>query len=248
MVLIEACVDALDAALAADAGGADRVELCVNLAQGGVTPSAGLIAATVSALRIPVFVLIRPRTGDFLYSAGEIDVMRRDIEVARSLGAAGIVLGALTAQGDVDTEATRALVAAARPLSVTFHRAFDYARDQESALDALIECGVDRVLTSGGAPSALEGAARLARLRERAAGRIVILAGGSITPDNVRDVIERSGATEVHLRGAKPMSSQMEYAPRVTLARPQPADDYTRLVTRADVIARAVRACGSTLS
>lgn len=245
MVLIEACVDALDAALAADAGGADRVELCVNLAQGGVTPSAGLIAATVAALHIPVFVLIRPRAGDFLHTPAELDVMRRDIEVARSLGAAGVVLGALTAGGDVDAEATRALVAAARPLPVTFHRAFDYARDQDSALQALIDCGIDRVLTSGGAPSALEGAERLARLRTRAAGRLVILAGGSITPDNVRDVVERSGVSEVHLRGAEPVSSQMEYAPRVTLARPQPADDYTRLVTRADVIARAVRACES---
>lgn len=242
MVLIEACVDALDAALAAESGGASRVELCANLAQGGVTPSAGLIAAVVNALRIPVFVLIRPRTGDFLYSAAELDVMRRDIEIALSLGASGIVLGALDSAGDVDAPAMRALVASARPLPVTFHRAFDYARDQEAALQALVEIGVERVLTSGGAASALQGADRLAALRALAANRIVILAGGAITPENVRDVVARSGVTEVHLRGAEPVASAMKHRPRVTLARAQPADDYTRLVTRADVVARAVRA------
>jgi copper homeostasis protein len=159
-VLIEACVDAIDAALEAASGGAGRLELCGELLQGGVTPSAGLIGAVRDRVKIPLFVLIRPRTGDFLYSADERDVMLRDVALAKALGADGVVIGALAANGDVDIATTRALLDAARPMQVTFHRAFDFARDQDVATEALLNLGVDRVLTSGGAPSALEGRVR----------------------------------------------------------------------------------------
>src|SRR5690606_35596625 len=139
------------------------------------TPSAGTIALARERLRIPLFVLVRPRGGDFLYDADEVDVMRRDIEVARSLGADGVVIGALTPDGRVDEQATRALIAAARPMRVTFHRAFDAVRDPREALETLVALGADRVLTAGGAPSALEGADALRRLVAQAAGRLVVL-------------------------------------------------------------------------
>src|SRR5205085_7413207 len=146
-----------------------------ELLQGGVTPSAGLIGAVWERLEIPVFVLIRPRTGDFLYSVDELDVMLRDIALARSLDADGIVIGALTPEGDVDVRTVHKLVEAAGSMQVTFHRAFDFVRDQNVALETLIELGVDRVLTSGGAPTALEGAQKIASLVELAGDDIAIL-------------------------------------------------------------------------
>jgi copper homeostasis protein len=242
-VLVEACVDAIDSALEAERGGAGRIELCGELLQGGVTPSAGLIGAVKArvAARIPVFVLVRPRTGDFLYDDDELDVMRRDIALCSSLGVAGVVLGALTTDGDVDVARLRSLVELARPMSVTFHRAFDFVRDLDRALDALVSLGVDRVLTSGGAATALEGAPALSRLVQRAGDRITVLAGGSITSANVADVVRASGVREVHVRGAEQVRSTMRHRHAgVTLVRPLNASDDARLVTRAGQIRRIV--------
>jgi copper homeostasis protein len=240
---VEACVDAVDAALAAERGGAGRVELCGELLQGGVTPSVGLIGGVSERVGVPVFVLIRPRTGDFLYDADELDVMRRDVAAARSLGAAGVVLGALTPAGDVDVEALRPLIDAARPMQVTFHRAFDFARTQEGALDALLALGVDRVLTSGGAPSALEGVQALARLVRAAGEQLTVLAGGSITASNAAEVARLSGVRELHVRGAELMESAMLHRRGgVTLARTQVPGDYTRVVASAELIRQIVDA------
>ncbi|MDB4889508.1 MAG: Copper homeostasis protein cutC [Gemmatimonadetes bacterium] len=242
-VLIEACVDAIDAAVEAERGGAGRLELCGELLQGGVTPSAGLIGAVRERVKIPLFVLIRPRTGDFLYSADERDVMLRDIALARSFGADGVVIGALTSIGDVDMETTRALIDAARPMQVTFHRAFDFARDQGAAMDALLSVGVDRVLTSGGAASALEGAAALRAMVHLAGDAMTILAGGSITASNVADVVRESGVRQVHLRAAVRVESAMTHRRgNVTLARPQAPNDYERVVASADEIRRVMAA------
>ncbi len=242
-VLIEACVDAIDAALEAERGGANRLELCGELLQGGVTPSAGLIGAVWERVDIPVFVLIRPRAGDFLYTAEECEVMVRDIEVAKSLDVDGIVIGALTRDGDVDVGTIDRLIDAAGSMEVTFHRAFDFVRDQEIALETLVELGVDRVLTSGGAASALEGATALARLVTQAAGRIGILAGGSISASNVADVVRSSGVREVHVRATGTVESAMVHRrSAVSLARPAAASDYERVVTRADEMARVVAA------
>ena len=242
LTLIEACVDAIDAAIEAEHGGADRIELCGELLQGGVTPSAGLVGAVWERLEIPVFVLVRPRAGDFLYTADELDVMLRDIAVAKSLDVDGIVIGALTPEGDVDVRTVHALVEAAGSMQVTFHRAFDFVRDQHVALETLIELGVDRVLTSGGAATALDGAERLRELVELADDDIAILAGGSITPDNVAEVVRRSGVHEVHMRAASRVDSEMLHRGNgVSLARTVPGD-YERVVTRADELARAVAA------
>lgn len=240
-VLVEACVDAIDAAMEAEWGGADRLELCGELLQGGVTPSHGLIEAVWDQISIPLFVLIRPRTGDFLYTADELDVMERDIRIARALHVDGIVAGALTTEGDVDVAAMRCILDAARPMEVTFHRAFDFARDQDAALDVLLELDVDRVLTSGGAPTAIQGAENLARLNLRAGSDLTVMAGGAITSANVAEVLRRSGVREVHLRAAERVPSAMRHRRRDTLlARRQPPSDDERVVTR-QALVREVR-------
>lgn len=240
-VLVEACVDAIDAAMEAEWGGADRIELSGELLQGGVTPSHGLIEAVWDQISVPLFVLIRPRTGDFLYTADELDVMERDIRIARSLHVDGIVAGALTTDGDVDVGAMRCIMDAARPMEVTFHRAFDFTRDQDAALDALLELDVDRVLTSGGAPTAVQGAENLARLNLRAGTDLAVMAGGGITSTNVAEVVRRSGVREVHLRGAERVPSAMRHRRRDSLlARRGPPADDERVVTR-QALVRDVR-------
>jgi copper homeostasis protein len=198
MTLVEAAVETLHSALAAERAGAHRIELCAGLCDGGITPSAGLIAAVVERVGIPVFLMVRPRGGAFVYSDDELGVMRRDIEHATRLGIAGIVSGVLRPDRQIDVERTRVLVEAAGGLPVTFHRAFDLARDPPQALDQLIQAGASRVLTSGGAASALKGAAAIATLVVRAADRIRVVAGGGIRADNVREIIARTGASEVH--------------------------------------------------
>jgi len=238
-VTLEACVDSVESALSAQAGGADRVELCDNLLEGGTTPSAGLIALCCERLRIPVHVLVRPRGGDFVYSDVECDVMRRDIAVARQHGAAGVVFGVLLPDGAIDVPRTRELVAAARPLAVTFHRAFDFTADPDEALDDLIALGVDRLLTSGQAPKASEGTGTLARLVRRAAGRIAIAAGGGLSEENVLQVVEQSGVSEVHVRATALLESPMSYRPtHLTLTKQPLPNEYDRAVTDPERIRR----------
>jgi len=198
-VLIEACVESLQAAVAAAAGGADRIELCTNLAAGGTSPDAAMLAACLSRLTIPIHVMVRPRAGDFHYSAAERAGMVEEIWQVKAAGAQGIVTGALRPDATVDETLTRELIAAARPLPVTFHRAFDACDDMEEALEALIALGVTRVLTSGGAATAPEGAATIAKLVRLAAGRIGILAGGGVKADNVAALVRTTGVREVHL-------------------------------------------------
>jgi copper homeostasis protein len=199
VIQIEACVESLEAAVAAAEGGADRIELCVNLAVGGTSPSSELLAACLSQLDIPVFVMVRPRAGDFRYSGAEQTAMLDEIGRAKDAGARGIVTGALRLGGTVDQTLTRELIVAARPLPVTFHRAFDECPDAEKALETLIALGAARVLTSGQAATAPEGAAAIASLVRLAAGRIGILAGGGINGDNVAALVQTSGVREVHL-------------------------------------------------
>lgn len=202
-ILIEAAVESLESALAAERAGANRIELCANLSVGGTTPSASLIAAVLDETNLPVFVMIRPRGGGFVYSDDEIDQMLRDIERARSTSAAGIVTGVLTPDARVDVERTGALVNAASGLPVTFHKAFDSTDNLPEALEQLIQIGVSRVLTSGGAPTALEGASAIADLVDRARDRIAIIAGGGVREHNVRELIVRTGVREVHARDVR---------------------------------------------
>lgn len=200
MTLVEAAVETIAPALAAERAGADRIELCANLVDGGTTPSAEMIAAVSGQSRLPVFVLIRPRSGGFVYLDDEIDAMTREIELAGARRIAGIVTGALTCNGRVDVGQTRHLVKAAAGLPVTFHRAFDLAVNLPDALEDVIEAGASRVLTSGGAATASQGVDAIAALVAQAGERITIIAGGGVRAHNARDVIARTKVREIHAR------------------------------------------------
>lgn len=199
-VLLEACVESLRHALAAEAGGAGRIELCANLDAGGLTPPAPLVAECAARLSIPVFVMIRPRAGGFVLYPGDVPAMAEQIRQLAAAGAAGFVLGAVTDSGEVDRESVAALINAAEGAHVTFHRAFDGLREPAAALEQLIALGVARVLTAGGAGMALDGAPRIAALVRQAAGRIGVIAGGGVRAHNATELIERTAVTEIHSR------------------------------------------------
>ena len=225
-ILVEACVDSVASCIAAERGGARRLELCDALFDGGTTPSAGMIAACKAAVSIPVFVMIRPRGGNFVFSEAERDVMRRDIAAARELGADGMVIGGLRPDGTVDVPLARELVKAAHGLPVTFHRAFDLAPDLEVALESLTDAGVERVLTAGGAPTAAEGAATLARLVRQAGSRIIIMAGGGVREENVRGLVSIAGVREVHVRLTRLLGTDTPPTRRdLRVRRPLPNDE-----------------------
>ena len=202
-MLLEACLDTLDLAVKAEAGGAGRIELCDRLDIGGTTPSRALISSVVRAVTIPVFVIIRPRGGDFLYSQAEIDTMKKDVEMAAKAGAAGIVLGVLHPDRTVDVARTRSVMDVAPDLPATFHLAFDQTPNQRDALGAVIDAGLARVLTSGGAGKAVDGVEQLRQLVEQSAGRIHIMAGGGVRAHNAEEIVRRSGVREVHSRGTE---------------------------------------------
>ncbi len=196
--LLEISVETLEAAMAAERGGADRIELCGNLSVGGVTPDAGLLRAVRAQVRIPIFSMVRPRAGDFVYTGAELAEMKLAISAAKKSAMDGVVLGFLTEKRRVDVERTRELVEFARPLPVTYHRAFDENADLGQALEDIIESGAKRILTSAGAKSALEGAALLADLVEAAGERIVIVPGAGISAANIAEVARRTKAREFH--------------------------------------------------
>lgn len=197
-VVLEVCVETVASAIAAERGGAHRIELCSNLAVEGLTPSISLIEQVHRQVTIPLHVLIRPRVEDFYYTAIEFEAIKNEIRKAKQLGVNGLVFGVLDSSSRVDVKRTLELVELARPLSVTFHRAFDVCADLPAALEDVIRTGSDRVLTSGGARTAEQGAPMLAQLLRFAAGRIVILACGRIREQNIRKVLDSTGVREVH--------------------------------------------------
>jgi copper homeostasis protein len=205
-VRVEAAVDSFAAALAAQVAGVHRIELCGPLHDGGTTPSAGLIARCLERLLVSVHVLVRPRVGDFVYTDDEFEIMKRDIAVAKELGADGVVIGILTPDGEVDADRLAELHAVASPLSVGFHRAFDAVKDQDEALELLVSLQFDTILTSGAAETAAEGTPRIKHLVERAGDRIGIIAGGSITSGNVGALIQGTGVQIVHGRSFSGMA------------------------------------------
>ena len=209
--LLEIAANSAGSALAAQAGGAGRVELSGNLDEGGTTPSYGVTALVRERLRIPLFVLIRPRVGDFLYEEFELEAMRRDIQACRQLGCDGIVIGALNADGAVDVATCRELIAEAGAMNVTFHRAFDVARDQKQALQDVISLGCQRIITSGARASALEGADLLATLVRQAGHRLSIVVGSGINADNLAELIKRTGAREFHTSASATRRSKMRW-------------------------------------
>jgi copper homeostasis protein len=210
---VEISLSGVESAIAAQKGGADRIELCENLLEGGTTPSIGMIAVVRNHLNIEMNVIIRPRAGDCCYSEAEFEVMKQDIESAGEAGADGIVIGILKPNGTVDEERTRVLIDLARPMSTTYHRAFDITRDPIEALDTLIDLGIARVLTSGQAASALEGLSLLKELSQHAKGRIMIMAGAGINAHNASQIVEGSGVAEIHVgsAAAEDVKSLMRY-------------------------------------
>ena len=198
MALLEVCAATRPSLLAAIAAGAERVELCEDLAVGGVTPSADLIREAVAAEGLRVHVLIRCRAGSFVYTAEEVALMTEQIRQAKALGADGVVIGALTPEGDIDLSACRQWVEAAEGMSITFHRAFDRCRPPQEALEEIIRLGCHRLLTSGQADTAYEGRALIADLVRQAAGRLLILPGAGVNPSNAAAILSATGATELH--------------------------------------------------
>ena len=243
-IILEACVDSVESAIAAERGGADRVELCDNLMEGGTTPSAGAIAAAREQLSIKIHVIIRPRGGDFCYSDIEFDVMKRDISIAKDLGVDGVVIGVLLPNGTIDAARTRALIEIARPMSVTFHRAFDMTRDAFEALETLIDLGVERVLTSGQEASALESIELISKLIERAGDRIIIMACGGIRDSNVKQIVQGTGVSEIHATGFGTEESKMEFRNERVYMGAADGAEYSRSVTDPDKISALKGAAG----
>ncbi|MBO7248907.1 MAG: copper homeostasis protein CutC [Bacteroidales bacterium] len=239
-VKFEICCGSLQSALNAQEAGAHRVELCSALSLGGLTPSYGTIEMARKMLEIDINVLIRTRGGDFLYGSDEVAVMIRDIRTCASIGVQGVVIGALDPLGNIDMDCCRALVATARNygLSVTFHRAIDRAYDIFTALDDAIALGVDRVLTSGGKPSAYQGMDTIAQMNKMASGRTIIMPGAGITPSNIKEIITSTGVSEVHFSGSVSYDSPMLYRGGVP-------EDYTHTESSVNKIRETIGAANN---
>ena len=229
----EICANSVESCLAAQQGGADRVELCASIPEGGTTPSYGEILVARRLLTIRLHAIIRPRGGDFLYNAHEAATMIADIQAARQAGVDGVVVGCLTAEGDIDLPLLDRLLDEAKGLSVTFHRAFDSCRNPFAALELLATRGVDRILTSGQQPTAPEGAPLLRQLVEAAANRITILAGCGVNETNIRSLAQTTGVTEFHFSAREPVASAMKVRNAAVKMGNKDVDEYMRMVTTA---------------
>ena len=240
---IENCANSVESAIKAQEGGAERVELCAGIPEGGTTPSFGEIRMARQQLtQTKLHVIIRPRGGDFLYSNVEQEIMLHDIKVAKQLGADGVVFGCLTANGEIDMPAMKKLMNAVGDMSVTFHRAFDMCKDPKAALEQIIELGCERILTSGQASTAVEGADLIKELVEQADGRIIIMPGCGVRPNNIPTLLEKTGATEFHLSGRCQVESGMMYRnDKVSMGGTVTIDEYMRDLTDPNVIHEAVQ-------
>jgi len=244
-ILIEACVNSVESAVEAQKGGARRVELCENLFDGGTTPSFSAIHAARRRVHLQLNVMIRPRGGDFCYSLGELEIMKGDLDAVGAAGVDGVVFGVLDTDATVNRGLCRELIRLARPMSVTFHRAFDMTADPFAALDALIDLGVDRVLTSGQRASAMDGVDLIARLVERAGDRIVIMPGVGIDETNIAGLVERTRAAEYHVLAEKRVPGSMTFRNEQAFMGPDPGrSEYERLVTDRDRIRSICEAAG----
>ncbi len=246
--LLEICVDSIESAVAAQRGGAQRIELCSALSEGGITPSAGLLSLVRKKLRIDINVMIRPRGGDFCYSALEFEQMREEIEQARAAGANGVVLGILKPNGTVDAKRTRQLVELAGPLPVTFHRAIDASRNLPASLEAITDAGAVRILTSGGAPNVTLGLKMIARLVDRAGNRISIMPGSGVRPENIVELAKATGAREFHGSAGNWNPGPMKFRKRTVRFSDTPGREFVRYRTNTETVrslARALKTLGN---
>ncbi|MBE2897638.1 copper homeostasis protein CutC [Pasteurellaceae bacterium 20609_3] len=240
---IEVCVENSESIEVVNGSGAGRIELCSALGVGGLTPCYGLLKSAVKIAKLPIAMMVRPRAGDFLFSRDEVAMMLDDIQMAHELGVRCVVIGALTARGEIDVATTQRLVEAAGPMEVTFHRAFDVCANPHTALETLIDLGCTRLLTSGQAPSAWLGRALIAKLVEQARGRISIMAGAGVNAQNAKALLAASGADELHLSAKRFRPSAMENQSAVAMG--QNADDDQRImVTDGEELARLRRSLG----
>ncbi|MDR3494701.1 MAG: copper homeostasis protein CutC [Ancalomicrobiaceae bacterium] len=241
--LIEVCVEGIDGLIVAQQSGADRVELCASLLEGGLTPSVGTVTAALQLATVPFYPIVRPRGGDFLYSDAEFASMQADIAAFRQLGVKGVVFGILTPEARIDEARMRALVEAADGMDVTCHRAFDMTRDIDEAVEALIRAGVKRVLTSGQRDTAIEGLATLKRTVEKAAGRIKIMACGALAPDTIARVRDETGAPELHFATLTTIASGMTWSnPNVGMGGTARSREYELTVTDGELAAATIAA------
>lgn len=246
----EVCANSVESCLAAQTGGANRVELCAGILEGGTTPSYGEIAMARKVLNTArLHVIIRPRGGDFLYSPLETKIMLEDIEIARHLGVDGVVFGCLTANGDIDTVAMKELMEASHGLSVTFHRAFDVCRNPDEALEQIIELGCERILTSGQQPTAEQGIPLLKKLHRQAAGRITLLAGCGVNEKNISRIAGETGIQEFHFSARENIPSGMKYKNEsVSMGGTVHIDEYERNVTTARRVMATIHECSSSVA
>lgn len=243
VITIEVCANSVASAIAAQEGGAVRVELCENLSEGGTTPSYGQITLARKLLSIKLYVLIRPRGGDFLYSDVEFDIMKADVQHCIDTGCDGIVIGILNADGSIDKKRCSELVSMAKSqgLGVTFHRAIDMCADMNQALEDIIELGCERILTSGGKSTAVEGVGVIAHLVEKAAGRISIMPGAGVSENTVADIVHFTGATEIHSSARKTIKSQMDYKNDHILMGYGETDEYSYSMTDVERVRSILR-------
>jgi copper homeostasis protein len=241
---VEVCAGSVQSVIEAEKGGASRVELCDNLFEGGTTPSAATIELSSRLVAIPVYVMIRPRGGDFLYSDVEFEIMKRDVFFAKQYGASGIATGILLPDGSVDERRTEELVRIAADLNmgVTFHRAFDMCANPYKALETVIAIGCERILTSGGENKAIDGKSLIKELTVAAAGRISIMAGSGVNPANVRELIEYTGIEEVHVSGKRRLAGGMLYRnPKINMGGISGIPEYETDVTDAEIIRQIMK-------
>lgn len=240
---LEICANSFASALAAEEGGAIRVELCENMAEGGTTPSYATIKMAKKHLKIEVWPIIRPRGGDFLYSDDEFELMKEDIKACKSLNCDGVVTGILLSNGEIDKKRCAELIEVAKPMPVSFHRAFDMSNDLDKALEDLIELGFIRVLTSGGAENAFMGIETLSKLVEQANGRIQIMPGAGINPTNIQEIATKTGAKNLHSSARVNVKSKMEYRNQSTKMG-SIEDEYQYQQTSSELVKRMILALG----
>lgn len=241
--LFEVCANSVESCLAAQNGGAHRVELCAGISIGGTTPSYGEIITARELLQIKIHVIIRPRGGDFLYNEQEIRIMEKDIQMAHQIGVDGVVFGCLTPNGHIDISNTKRLIETAKGLSVTFHRAFDACIDPHCALEELIRLGVNRILTSGQQPTAFQGLPLITELIQKAGNRIIILPGSGINENNIRQIAQKSNAGEFHFSARENRESEMIYRnTQMSMNSPEMANEYIQSVTTANRVQATINA------
>ncbi|XP_064385974.1 copper homeostasis protein cutC homolog isoform X3 [Halichondria panicea] len=238
---MEVCIDSVESAVNAEMGGANRLELCACLGEGGTTPTLGMLRIVKKSTKLPVFVMIRPRGGDFLYSNNEFRIMKEDIRILKEGGSDGFVFGILTPEGCIDAKRVEELISLSRPLPVTFHRAFDMIKEPSDCLETLIQLGVDRLLTSGCEQNAFKGAPLIKSLVKQANGQISIMPGGGITEDNLEQILTETGVNEFHCSARVSVESRMVYRnEQVCMGTSHGSSEFSLKTTGVDRVKRLV--------